>query len=63
MAAWSVNRPRRGPIKKDPIMLPSSTLIVLDLARQQQNELARETRQGYVRYAGPGRRRRRRRQR
>jgi hypothetical protein len=42
-------------------MLASSPINVLDLARQRQAELARQARQGYVRYSGDRRRRLRRR--
>ena len=38
-------------------MLPSSTFAVFELARQRQDELARETRKGHIRFAS-GRRRR-----
>ena len=40
-------------------MLPSSAFVVLELARQRQDELARQTRKGHLRFARSGGRRQR----
>ena len=41
-------------------MRPTNTFAVLELARQRQDEIARQVRRGHVEFASPGRRRRRR---
>ena len=44
-------------------MLPTNTFAVIELARQRQAEIARETRHRHVLFADRSRRRRRRRER